>query len=484
MDWSYVWGTLYGIIILSTITLILLENRNPLKALSWVIVLILIPVFGLIFYFIFGKDTRRIRLVSRQFYKRIMEEATPKAPFSQASEALQKGEKKYDRLMTMIQKQTENTVLPAQSIEIFTDGASKFDRLIEDISQAKHHIHIEYYIFRNDSTGRRVADALIQKAKEGVTVRMLYDFVGSALHQTRFFRQLSQSGIILYPFLPVVFPLFTSKENYRNHRKIIVIDGHIGYIGGMNVSDNYTLGTRIGLWRDTHFRITGVAVNGLQAAFITDWYVASKIVLPSSLFYGKQALPDASPAAIGQHPIPVQTFTSGPTGRFRTLQQALCHVMYGAKRSIRIQTPYFLPTDSLNKAIIGAALSGIYVEMLVPFDNDSKATKYASRSYYDELLRAGVHIYFYKKGFLHSKLVTIDDELSIIGSANMDFRSMEHNFEISTIIYDKAFTQQLCQMMDNDIRFNGELLRREQWKKRSLPKKFIESLLRLFAPLL
>lgn len=483
-DWGLLWGVLYAAIILSTITLILLENRNPLKALSWVIVLLLIPGAGLVFYFIFGKDTRRIRLVSRQFYSRIMEEATPKAPFSQATESLRQEKTKYDRLITMIQKQTGNTVLPAQDIEIFTDGKSKLDRLIEDIKNAQHHIHVEYYIYRNDATGQRLTEALIEKAQEGVTVRLLYDFVGSALHQRRFFKHMSDSGIHVYPYLPVAFPLFTSKENYRNHRKIIIIDSNIGYVGGMNISDNYTIGTKIGLWRDTHFRMTGIAVNGLQAAFITDWYVASKVILPSSLFYGRQTLPQSTTTLITTPIIPVQTFTSGPTGRFRTLQQVLCHAIYGARQSIKMQTPYFLPTDSLNRAIIGAALSGVHVEMLVPFESDLEATKYASRSYYDELLRAGVHIYFYKKGFLHSKLITIDNELSIIGSANLDFRSMEHNFEVTTVVYDNGFTERLEKEMDNDIAQYGELLRREDWRKRPLHKKYWESLLRLFAPLL
>lgn len=482
--WGEIWVLLYAGIILSTIGLILLENRNPLKALSWVIVLLLVPLAGLIFYFIFGKDTRRVRLISRQSYKRIMEEATPKVPFSQASSYLTEQETKYDRLMALIERQTDNTVLLAQEIEIFTNGKSKFERLLEDIKRAKHHIHMEYYIFRNDSTGQRVADALTLKAKEGVTVRLLYDYVGSAWGQRQFFRRMSDAGVLLYPFLPVVFPLFTSKENYRNHRKVVVIDGSIGYVGGMNISNNYTIGNALGLWRDTHFRMVGVAVNGLQAAFITDWYVASKVILPSSMYYGRQVLPEATTSSAMTPDISVQTFTSGPTGQFRTLQQALCHAIYGAKKSIKIQTPYFLPTDSLNRAIIGAALSGVQVDMLVPYESDSVWTKYASRSYYEELMKAGVNIYVYKGGFLHSKLITVDSDLAILGSANLDFRSMEHNFEISSIVYDEAFTRRLEAMMTNDLTSNGILLNRSEWKRRPLLQKFRESILRLFAPLL
>lgn len=481
--WGQIWAVLYALIVLSTIVLILLENRNPLKALSWVIVLLLLPVAGMFFYLIFGKDTRRVRLISRKSYKRIMEDSTPRVPFSQASFYLTNQEHKYDRLMALIERQTRNKVLPAQEIEIFTNGRSKVDRLIDDIDRARHHIHIEYYIFRDDDTGRAVADALIRKAQAGVTVRLLYDYLGSAWNRRRFFRRMTDGGVIVYPYLPVAFPLLTSQENYRNHRKIVVIDGCIGYVGGMNISDNYTVGNKLGTWRDTHFRITGVAVNGLQAAFITDWYVASKVMLPRSLFYGHSVIPTPSESGAASH-IAMQTFTSGPTGHFRTLQQALCHVIYGAKKSVRIQTPYFLPTDSLNRAIIGAALSGVHVEILLPRESDSVWTKYASRSYFDELLHAGVHISLYEGGFLHSKLITIDSELAILGSANLDFRSMEHNFEISTIVYDPAFTRRLEVDMERDITQSSTQLSSSDWKKRPLHLKFMESLLRLFAPLL
>lgn len=481
MGWSEFWVVFYGLIILSTISMILLENRNPLKALSWVIVLLLIPIGGLIFYFIFGKDTRRVRLISRNAYARIMEEATPKTPLPQTSNKLSKDRQQYDRLIALIQHQTDNPVLPAEEIEIYTDGMTMVENLLRDIERAEHHIHLEYYRFKDDTTGHRVADTLIRKAQEGITVRLIYDYVGSAWNKKSFFRKMKKAGVAVFPYLPVAFPLFTSKENYRNHRKIVVIDGHIGYVGGMNISNNYTLGTDLGKWRDTHFRVTGLAVNGLQAAFITDWYVASKIILSPALFYGKDII---SKPDVNSDTIPVQTFTSGPTGQFRTLQQALCHVIYGARKSIKIHTPYFLPTESLNKAIIGAALSGINVEMLVPEESDSIWTKYASRSYYDELLRAGVHIYLYSGGFLHSKLITIDSEIAIIGSANLDFRSMEHNFEISTVVYDNGFTERLEAEMQNDLLQKGKKLKRREWKHRKLYQKMIESTLRLFSPLL
>lgn len=493
MDWTLFWLILYVVIIASTVVVILLENRNPLKAISWIVVLLLLPIFGLIIYLIFGRDTRDKRVISKRSYDRINNAATPKAPILPTSEGYALRE--HQLLANLIRKQSGTTLMVASEIATFTDGISKLQSLLADIEQAKEHIHMQYYRFLDDRTGIQIGEALIRKAKEGVRVRLLYDHVGSFSTSNRFFEELRRHGVEAVPFMPVVFPEFTSKVNYRNHRKVVVIDSCIGYIGGMNIADHYTYGNDLGQWRDTHFRITGKAVNGLQAAFFVDWYVATRKILSSRLYYhhldlqqgDEQQIRNDSEAyqkAPKSFQAPMQIFTSGPTGHVRLLLQALCKGIYQAKQKVLIHTPYFLPTDSLNKAIVGAALSGVHVELLLPWASDTFAVKYAAHSYFQELLDAGVHIYRYDGGFLHSKLITIDNEVAFIGSANMDFRSMEHNFEITAVVYDTGFATQLSDTMEADREEHGVAIDPQRWQKRSIWRRLLESLLRLFAPLL
>lgn len=495
MDWSIVWLILYVVIIASTVVVILLENRNPLKAISWLIVLLLLPIFGLLIYLIFGRDTRDKRIISKHSYDRINNAATPKVPILPTAEGYQLRE--HQLLSNLIHRQTGASLMEATEIATFTDGISKLESLLADIEEAQEHIHIQYYRFLDDRTGIQLGEALIRKAEAGVRVRLLYDHVGSFSTSNRFFNELRRHGIEAVPFMPVIFPELTSKVNYRNHRKVVVIDSCIGYIGGMNVADHYTYGNNLGQWRDTHFRITGKAVNGLQAAFLVDWYVATRKILSSHLYYHyltplqngevNRTISNKSSAyhhAPKSYHAPMQIFTSGPTGHVRILLQSLCKGIYQAKRRVLIHTPYFLPTESLNKAIIGAALSGVHVELLLPWATDTFAVKYAAHSYFQELLDAGVHIYRYDGGFLHSKLVTIDDEIAFIGSANMDFRSMEHNFEITAVVYDARFTTQLSSMMDADREEHGTVIDSIRWQNRSIWRRLMESLLRLFAPLL
>ncbi|MDO5035872.1 MAG: cardiolipin synthase [Porphyromonas sp.] len=489
MNWHTILLYIYIFIIVSTILTVLLENRNPLKALSWVTILVLLPGVGFVLYLMVGKDTRRHRIISKRSYERIMQSATPEAPIGVVSEPNDLI-REHQRLKEMILQQTSNSVMEADNLELFTAGKEKLEALIADIKSAKHHIHIQYYIIRDDKTGTQLQEALIEKAQEGIEVRVLYDHVGSFNTSKAYFREMRAAGIEVYPILEVVFPALTSKINYRNHRKIVVIDGSIGYVGGMNIADHYTYGNKLGKWRDTHARITGRAVNALQAAFMTDWYVASRKVLPKSFFYnsiiggGSTLSYDSSRVrSCIDHNVMMQTFTSGPTGSFRILQQVLCRAIYEAKRSVRIQTPYFLPPESLYKAIAGAALAGVKVELMLPRSSDILGVNAAARSYFDNMLKAGVHIYLYQEGFLHAKVVTIDEKLSIIGSANMDFRSMEHNFEITSLLYDRECTSMLNRCFEQDLNNSTELYY-EDWKQRPLIKRLWESALRLFAPLM
>lgn len=285
---------------------------------------------------------------------------------------------------------------------------------------------------------------------------------------------MKQNGIEIYPFLKVAFPVFTSKVNYRNHRKVVVIDGKIGYMGGMNVADRYWKGVSWGVWRDLHFRITGKAVYGLQTAFLIDWYVVSKQVLTSKIYY---------PALPVQTALLMQILTSGPVSPWRTLTQAYIYIITNAKQYVYIQTPYFLPTEGLNQALQVAARGGVDVRIMLPEHSDTQMANLASRSFLAEMIRAGVKIYFYQEGFLHSKLLLSDDYVTCIGSANMDFRSLEHNFEINAFVYQRDFAIQMKKIFMHDSEHSRRITPRV-WLKRPLRKRFSESFMRLFSPLL
>ena len=347
-------------------------------------------------------------------------------------------------------------------------------RLLAEIARAKHHIHIQYYIFCDDETGRRLRDALVEKVRQGVEVRILYDDVGCSGVKKSFFEGMRREGIEAFAFLHVKFPLFTSKVNYRNHRKIAVIDGCVGFIGGMNIADRYVRGTEWGSWRDTHFRIEGSGAAGLQASFLSDWSATTKRHIAGAEYY---------PAAERHTDDILQIVPSGPFGKWRALLQADSYAVSNARKRIWIQTPYYLPSDVLNSALQVAALAGIDVRLMLPTRSDSKVVDLASHSYLDDMMKAGVKILFYKPGFLHSKLLIIDNSLTVIGSANMDFRSFEHNFEVNAFVYDREFTARMAGVFEDDAS-RCHALTPGEWFNRPRPRRWAESLMRVFSPLL
>lgn len=461
---------LYMITIIGLIFVIIAENRNPLKTIPWVIVLLLVPGFGLIFYFCFGQDNRRQRIIARKAYKRIIKHPhTGKIQADSCSVY-----EPYKGLATLLNKTKETPLLYGSDIKIYTDGKEKFKELIEDIKNAKHHIHIQYYIFCDDEIGNTIQNILIKKAHEGIKVRVMYDDVGCWNVKKQFFDKMKKGDVEVYPFLKVVFPILSSKVNYRNHRKVVIIDGSIGYMGGMNIADRYVKGVSWGIWRDTHFRITGKGVQGLQTAFLLDWYVVSKQVLNGKEYY---------PATHVNSDNIMQIVTSGPTGPWRILTQAEIYIITNAKRYVYIQTPYFLPTEGLNQALQIAARGGTDVRIMIPEHSDTKMANLASRSFLADMIRAGVKVYFFQPGFLHSKLLLSDDYISCIGSANMDFRSLEHNFEINAFIYQRDFAIRMKNIFLHDIKESTYIAPRF-WLKRPLRKRFSESFMRLFSPLL
>ena len=348
------------------------------------------------------------------------------------------------------------------------------EALLGEIARARHHIHLQYYIFCDDETGRRLRDALVEKARQGVHVRILYDDVGCSGVSKSFFEGMRREGIEVHAFLHVKFPRFTSKVNYRNHRKIVVIDGRVGFIGGMNIADRYVRGTEWGSWRDTHFRIEGSGVAGLQVAFLSDWSATTKRHVSGSEYF---------PAAQRYTDNILQIVAGGPLGKWRALLQADSYAVANARRRVWIQTPYYLPSDVLNTALQTAALGGIDVRLMLPARSDSRLIDLASHSYLDDMMRAGVKILFYEPGFLHSKLLIIDDGLTVIGSANMDFRSFEHNFEVNAFIYDAEFTSRMSAIFSDDAA-RCHAVTPGEWFRRPRRRRWAESFMRVFSPLM
>lgn len=461
------------IIITSIITIITDGKRSPVRTISWILVITLLPYVGIFFYLVFGRSHHRQKRISNKIKKRITNRAKKQA-INQVDLSKYPIVEKNIKLATLIGKTSELGVYGNNEIEIFTEGKKLLDKMLEDISNAKDHIHAEYFIIETDETGNTFKEALIKKAKEGVDVRVIYDDLGSWKLKRTTIRDMKKAGIKLQSFFKIRFPYFTSKINYRNHRKILVIDGEIGYLGGFNIADRYTKGLDWGIWRDTHLRIEGDAVSGLQHTFIYDWLYITKKLHTNKRFFPQTNVSTQTAVQIG---------ISGPDMEDESIMQAYCIAISNAQKYIYIQTPYFLPNESILNAIESAALSGVDVKLMIPFRSDEKTSHEASMSYMGRILKAGVEVLQYTKGFLHSKTLVIDDEIGIIGSANIDLRSFEQNFEVSAFIYDEKHSKHLKELFLKD-RKTCKKLSLYKWSHRPKYRKVIQSLARLLSPIL
>lgn len=372
----------------------------------------------------------------------------------------------------------QNLALPFKNneVEIYTSGYDFFPSLLMEIGKAEHHIHIDTFIISDDPLGRIIADALIDKARQGIEVRLIYDDVGSWRTPNSFFTRMRNEGIEVYAFMPVRFPAFTSRVNYRNHRKICVIDGEVGFIGGMNIARRYVQGTPKQSWRDTHVKLTGAAVYGLQRAFLVDWYFVSKVLITERSYYPE--------IIIGQNNSLVQVVTSSPTSLWPEIEQGYVRILTNAKHYVYMETPYFLPTDPILFAMRVAALSGVDVRLMIPYETDTKVVEWASRSYVIEASRAGVKILLYRKGFNHSKLLVSDDAMATIGSTNVDFRSFENDFEANAFFYDKKIALQVKEVFLADQKDSIDLDDVRRFIKKPFLQRLWESFVRLLSPLL
>ncbi len=420
-SFSWIWVrnavlVLYALTTVSIIVVVLSENRNPVKSLAWVTVLLLLPMVGIILYLFFGRNIQNTRKLSRRNRRRLKKkEAIPQVDMRQIDISAESRQQ-----IDLGKALTGAPFYPGNEVTVYTCGADKFADMKADLAAARKYINLEYYIFENDLIGNEIADILIDRSLAGITVRVIYDHVGSFTVKNRFFKRMRSAGIQVFPFFEVTFPQLGTRINWRNHRKLCVIDGQVGYLGGMNIADRYIDGgKKFASWRDTHVRIQGPVVAALQYSFAVDWH-----------FMGQPLIEEAVLAAPARHgSVAAQLLTSGPTSQWSSIALMFHKAISNARKRVYIQTPYFLPTDTLLKDLTTAALAKVDVRVMIPEHSDSKLLDYASASYVTECLRAGVKFYFYKTGMLHSKVIIIDDEFVTIGSTNFDFRSFEHNFE-------------------------------------------------------
>lgn len=472
----------YQLVVIVTIVRVVMDNRQPVKTMAWALVIYFVPVIGIILYFFFGLNTRKERAVNR----RQMDQLTKRSMLGFVEQQDLVLPERHKPVIDLFINQNFALPFKDNEVEVFTDGYQFFPVLLSAIAKAESHIHIDIYIFEDDALGRLLADALIARARSGIEVRIIYDDVGCWSVGNGFFERMREEGIEVVPFLPVRFPSFTSKVNYRNHRKLIIIDGWTGFIGGMNFALRYVKGTGTQAWRDTMLQITGTGVYGLQRAFLVDWYFVDRTLLSDRKYYpGVSAPPSAESRQVSASAgALVQTVTCGPIMPYPEIMQGYMRIILAATRYIYIETPYFLPNESVLFALKTAAVSGIDVRIIVPRYSDARFADWASRSYLRETVEAGVQVYLYTAGFLHSKLMVCDDSISTCGSTNVDFRSFENNFEANAFIYDAATAVRL---KDIFIRDQWQAVSFADLPDRMKPKfivKLWESLTRLLAPLL
>lgn len=469
----WLWYAIYILIEIVVMLKVLMDNRQPAKTMAWLLVLWALPLVGIVLYFFFGQNTRKERLIS----ERSLSQLTKRTMFEYAEQKDLRLPEVHRPLMQLFKNQ--NMALPFKDNEadIYTSGYDFFPALLHEISRAKDHIHIDIFIFNDDELGRLIADALIDKARQGVEIRLIYDDVGCWKVKNAFFERMRDNGINVHPFMPVKFPAFTSKANYRNHRKIIVIDGIVGFIGGMNFATRYVKGTGKEPWRDTMLKVQGGAVYGLQRAFLIDWYFVDRTLITDRRYY-----PPLHPFL--DNNCLAQVVTSSPISEWPDIMQGYVRVLLEAKRYVYMETPYFLPTETVLFAMRTAALAGVDVRLMIPLHGDSKIVEWAGVSYVLETIEAGVKVLFYEAGFNHSKFLVSDDSICTCGSTNIDFRSFEHDFEANVFFYDEGMALRMKKVfLDDETRCQpfDKLYGETRF---SFWKRLWVSIVRLLSPLL
>ncbi|WGH75121.1 cardiolipin synthase [Tenacibaculum tangerinum] len=472
------------IAVIATVAIIIVNTSTASKSIAYLFLLFLFPVVGIIIYFSIGMNYRTHKLynkklsVDKNFFAKLKEQVQ-----SYAEKTLSESKKNLAHFYNLTKYvHLENFLTGDNEVSLLLNGENKFQEVIKALKAAKNHIHIEYYIFQNDDIGKKIGEILKEKATEGVDVRFIYDDYGSKNIRKSFVESLKNSGVEAFPFYKIKWLLFANRINYRNHRKIIIVDGKVGFVGGINVSDRYSNPNKFNrYWRDTHVKIEGPAVLSLQRVFLADWnFCANQNMILEEKFF---PLIEEKDEKTNEENQLVQIIASGPDSDHPDIMYALIQAILLSKKEILITTPYFVPRTSFLDAIKIARLSGVDIKLLVPDVSDSKLVNAVSHSFYKEILEVGVEIYKYEKGFIHAKTMVFDGFVSTVGTANLDERSFDLNFEINAFIYNKKFAAKLKEAFLEDVK-NSKKIVLEEWNSRSIITRFIEKAARLLAPIL
>ena len=458
------------------IAIIILERRSPEKTIAWFLVFMVLPPLGLLLYVFIGRNWKRHKLNNNftNFAKEVVDNFINRTHQTE-----------FKPLLELLAKNSESPVFDNNNIEVFSNGKAKFDALKEELEKAEHHIHLEYFIVKSDLVGNEIKDILIKKCLEGVRVIFIIDKVGSYKLKHSYIKELKDAGVEVVYYTYFLAPLLrklNKQINYRNHRKIAIIDGKVGFLGGMNIGDEYLGKGKLGYWRDTHIMVKGDFVLGLQAVFLNDYFEIKHTNGSNDIFIGEAD--KYIPMALDKGNKIMQLVHSGPDSEYPSIMQCVLKMISMAQKSIWITTPYFIPTESLLESLKVAALGGVEIKILFPGRFDHYIVYQASQTYLRELLKCGAKIYFYdKKAFIHSKVITIDSEICNVGTANMDIRSYMLNYEVNTVIYDKEITARLDSDFIMDLQSSIEITE-EYFDKMPVHQKFIQSLARVLSYLL
>lgn len=478
---SYIFSHLAYINLVFAIVIVFFQRKDPKSVWAWLLILYFIPVLGFVFYLLAGTDIYKAKLFRTKEIEDRLSDAVRRQESSIRNRELLEYHPQlqgYDDLV-LYNLQTAGAVISDDNdVEIITDGKVKFQKLFADLENATHSIHIQYYIIKDDEIFGEMTQILKRKVMEGVEVRVLFDAMGCRTMSKKKWQELEESGMETAEFFPAFFGRLQLRMNYRNHRKIVVVDGKVAYVGGFNVAREYVgADEKFGYWRDTHMRITGTAVQSLQARFILDWnYANRKHIIPFEPYLPE---PQKKPG----YGVPVQIISSGPDTHEKSIRDTYLRMIHKAKSCIYIQTPYFIPDEAIFSALLIAVRSGIEVNMMIPCKPDHPFVYWATYSYVGELVLAGANCYTYDNGFIHAKGIVVDEEVLCYGTANMDIRSFGLNFEVNAVIYDREKAAEMAEYFRQDLKVSQKITR-SGYLGRSLGQRFKEQVCRLFSPVL
>lgn len=484
--WSWLLEHIVFVNLILSIIIVFFQRKDPKTVWTWLLALYFVPVFGILFYLLFSQDFRKNKMFRvKEIEDKLKYSARNQEEFIKSRDMALLGPLAGDYADLVIYNlELSGSVLTMNNkVDIFTDGVEKFDDLKRELAQARKYIHIQYYIIKNDELFDSLIPILLEKVREGIPVRILYDGMGGRFMPEKKWKLLQEAGIKIGVFFPAVLGRLNLRVNYRNHRKIVVIDGRIGYVGGFNIGKEYiSKDPKFGYWRDTHLKLYGEAVISLQLRFALDWNYAVK----ENLFKDHSYFEDMN--WIGQgagfdQMVGIQIITSGPDTSARQIRDNYLELFHRAKRHIFIQTPYFVPDDAVLSALKISARSGVDVRLMIPCKPDHPFVYWATYSYVGDLLKAGARCYIYENGFLHAKGITVDGLVSCYGTANMDIRSFELNFEVNAVIYDEETTERLEDAFLKDLSQCREITR-EDYEQRGVWIRLKEQVSRLLSPLL